>query len=91
MKKEVPRDKFYLNSLHQEIDFYDRKIAYLENYLQFDTDADREGAKHKLITKRASLAETAKILVADGVEFNPSELPRSFQAAEAAAQPPLAV
>jgi len=103
MKKEVPRDKFYLKSLHQEIDFFDRKISYLENFTQFDTDAERDAARHKLVTKRASLAETAKILVADGVEFNHSELPRSFQAAEAAdqkppsstvlpaAQPPLAV
>ena len=86
MKKEAPRDKFFLRSLHQEIDFFDRKISYLENFTQFDTDAERDAARNKLITKRASLAETAKTLVADGVEFNHSDLPRSFQAAEAASQ-----
>lgn len=80
MKKQVPHDKYFLRSLHQEIDLYDRKIAYLENHAQFDSVADREGAENKLIAKRASLAETAKQLVAEGVEFKPSDLPRSFRA-----------
>lgn len=86
-KKEVPHDKYFLKSLHQEIDLYDRKIAYLEKYAQFDSAADREGAENKLLSKRASLAETAKQLVADGVEFNHSDLPRSFRVlAEARAE-----
>jgi hypothetical protein len=80
-KKPVPHDKYFLKSLHQEIDLYDRKIAYLGKFGQFDSDADREGAENKLLAKRASLAETAKQLVADGVEFNHSDLPRSFVAA----------
>jgi hypothetical protein len=84
MKKEVPRDKYFLRSLHQEIDLYDRKLAYLENYAQFASMADREGSERKLLAKRASLAETAKQLVADGVEFNPADLPRSFRASETA-------
>ena len=84
MKKEVPRDKYFLRSLHQEIDLYDRKLAYLENYVQFASMADREGAEGKLLAKRASLAETAKQLVADGVEFNRADLPRSFRASEIA-------
>jgi hypothetical protein len=79
-KKEVPHDKYFLKSLHQEIDLYDRKLAYLEKFAQFDSTADREGAESKLLSKRASLAETAKKLVADGVEFNRSDLPRSFRA-----------
>ena len=79
-KKPVPHDKYFLRSLHQEIDLYDRKIAYLDKFAEFDSAADREGAEHKLVTKRASLAETAKQLAADGVEFNRSELPRSFLA-----------
>ncbi|MGA2569160.1 MAG: hypothetical protein ABSF23_01450 [Terracidiphilus sp.] len=84
MKKPVPHDKYFLRSLHQEIDLYDRKIAYLNKFVQFASTADREGAEHKLLTKRASLAETARQLVADGVEFDRSDLPRSFRAAEAA-------
>lgn len=82
MKKEVPHDKYFLRSLHQEIDFYDRKLAYLENFAQFESLADREGAENKLIAKRATLAETAKRLVAEGVEFSRSELPRSFRSPE---------
>jgi hypothetical protein len=84
MKKEVPHDKYFLKSLHQEIDLYDRKLAYLENHAQFATTADREGAEGKLLAKRASLAATAKQLVADGVEFNLADLPRSFRAEEVA-------
>lgn len=81
-KKEVPHDKYFLKSLHQEIDFYDRKLAYLENYSQFESMADRKEASNKLLTKRASLAETARQLVADGVEFSPADLPRSFRTSE---------
>jgi hypothetical protein len=81
MKKPVPHDKYFLRSLHQEIDLYDRKIAYLDKYAQFDSAADREVAENKLLSKRASLAETARQLVADGVEFTPADLPRSFRAA----------
>jgi len=80
MKKEVPHDKYFLRSLHQEIDLYDRKLAYLEKHVQFASMADREGAENKLIAKRASLAEAARQLAADGVEFKPEDLPRSFRA-----------
>jgi hypothetical protein len=84
MKKQVPHDKYFLRSLHQEIDLYDRKLAYLEKYVQFSSIADREGAENKLLAKRASLAQTARQLVADGVEFSPADLPRSFRASEQA-------
>lgn len=84
MKKEVPHDKYFLKSLHQEIDLYDRKLAHLEKYAEFESTADREGAESKLLAKRASLTETAKQLVADGVEFSPSDLPRSLRTSEQA-------
>ena len=48
MKKPVPHDKYFLRSLHQEIDLYDRKIAYLDKFAQFDSAADREVAENKL-------------------------------------------
>ena len=85
MKKQVPHDKYFLRSLHQEIDLYDRKLAYLEKFVQFASTADRKDAEKKLITKRASLAATAKQLVAEGVEFSPTDLPRSFRASAIAA------
>lgn len=81
-KKVVPHDKYFLKSLHREIDFYDRQLAYLDTNTQFESVADRKQASNKLLTKRASLAETAKQLVADGVEFNPADLPRSFRESE---------
>lgn len=85
MKKPVPHDKYFLRSLHQEIDLYDRKLAYVEKFAQFPSMADRKEAEKKLVAKRALLAATAKQLVADGVEFNPADLPRSFRPAPAMA------
>ena len=35
-----------------------------------------------MLAKRATLAETARKLVADGVEFDPVDLPRSFRGPE---------
>ena len=82
MKKQVPHDKYFLRSLHQEIDFYDRKLVYLDKHMQFASTADRKEAEGRLISKRSTLAQTAKQLVAEGVEFNPADLPRSFRASE---------
>jgi len=79
-KLAPPRDKYFLKSLHQEIDFYDRKLAYLSKYEVFATAADRKGTEDKLIAKRAALEKTARELAASGVEFNEAELPRSFRA-----------
>jgi len=78
MKKEVPHDKYFLKSLHQEIDLYDRKLAHLEKYVEFASTADRQEAENKLLAKRALLATTARQLAAEGVEFDPC--PRSFRA-----------
>lgn len=82
MKKPLPHDKYFLRSLHQEIDLYDRKLANLANYVVFASQADREEAEKKMHAKRAPIAEAARKLAADGVEFNPAELPRSFRVEE---------
>lgn len=79
MKKQVPHDKYFLRSLHQEIDLYDRKLAYLDKNVQVAAIADCMETEGRLISKRSALAETARQLVADGVEFNPADLPRSFR------------
>jgi hypothetical protein len=79
MKKPVPHDKYFLRSLHQEIDLYDRKLAYLDKNVQLASIADGKETQGKLLSKRSALAETARQLVADGVEFNPADLPRSFR------------
>ena len=79
-KVAPPTDKYFLRSLHQEIDLYDRKLAYLNNHVEFPNPAEREEAKGKLLQKRAALEKTAKELAAAGVEFSDAELPRSFRA-----------
>ena len=80
MTKVAPRtDKYFLRSLHQEIDLYDRKLADLNKYAVFANPADREEAKDKLLQKRAALEKNARELVAAGVEFSEADLPRSFR------------
>lgn len=87
MKKQAPpRDKYFLRSLHQEIDLYDRKLAYLNKHVVFATPEDRKEAEEKMLGKRATLEKTAKELAAAGVEFNEADLPRSFRAVEQRAQ-----
>jgi len=72
-------DKYYLKSLHEEIDLFDRKLAHMAKYEPFASDAAREAALGKLSTRRATLARTAKKLVEDGIEFQTSDLPRSLR------------
>lgn len=81
MNKPAPRhDKYFLRDLHQEIDLYDRKLAYLEKHVDFASSDDREEAEKKLLAKRASLEKAALELVASGVEYEDKDLPRSFRA-----------
>src|ERR1700740_2311559 len=80
MQKPVKvQDKYYLKSLHEEIDLYDRKLTHMAKYELFASEAERETAIGKMTAKRATLARTAQKLVEDGVEFQPSDLPRSFR------------
>lgn len=72
-------DKYYLKSLHQEIDLFDRKLAHLLKYETFATDAERSASAGKLSAKRELLARTARQLVSEGIEFKPADLPRSFR------------
>lgn len=80
MAKPAPRhDKYFLKELHQEIDLYDRKLAHLNTYEQFASQADRDEAEKRLLTKRAPLEKTARELAAAGVAFEDKDLPRSFR------------
>lgn len=79
MAKIAPRrDKYFLRDLHQEIDLYDRKLAYLEKFAEFASAADREQAEKELLKKRALLEKAALELAASGVEYDEKDLPRSF-------------
>jgi len=73
-------DKYFLRDLHQEIDFYDRKLAYLDRFVDFASPGEREEAERALRSKRALLEKVALELVASGVEFEEKDLPRSFRA-----------
>ena len=77
------RNKYYLRSLHEEIDLFDRKLAHLLKYESFASDKERDAAAAKMTVKRDQLARTAKELVDEGIEFQSSELPRSFRLEEA--------
>ncbi len=70
--------KYYLKSLHEEIALFDRKLAHLQRYETFPSEKDRNAAAAKMSVKRGQLVQAARKLVDDGIEFNPSELPRSM-------------
>jgi len=79
--KPAPRhDKYFLRDLHQEIDLYDRKLAYLDKFAEFASPEDREEAEKGLRAKRAPLEKIALELVTSGVEYEEKDLPRSFRA-----------
>lgn len=75
-----PENKYYLLSLHKEIDLFDRKIAHARNIEPFDSEHTRALAVKKLETKRAVLVTSAMDLASQGVEYDPKWLPRSFKA-----------
>ena len=54
MKAAPPNDKYFLRSLHQEIDLLDRKLAHLDKYTDFANSADRKEAEGKLLQKRST-------------------------------------
>ncbi len=76
-----PDSKYALKELHEEIDLFDRKIAYCENHEQFDSQQARASARQKLVTKRESLVKAALAMASRGIECDPKYLPRSFKAA----------
>ena len=82
-KAALRRDKYFLRDLHQEIDLYDRKLAYLDKFVEFATPGEREEAEKSLRTKRASLEKTALELVAFGVEYEEKDIPQSLRARHA--------
>ena len=78
-KPAARQDKYFLRDLHQEIDLYDRKLAFLNNHMEFASPADRQEAVKRMLTKRASLEKSARELAALGVEYRDEDLPRSFR------------
>ncbi len=81
-----PDSKYALKDLHEEIDLFDRKIAYCDSYEKFNSEQARESALQKLVSKRESLVKAALAMASRGVECDPKYLPRSFKAAALAAK-----
>ena len=77
-------NKYALKDLHEQIDLFDRKMAYCQNHEQFDSQQARESALQKLVTKRETLVKAALAMAGRGVECDPKHLPRSFKAAASA-------
>jgi hypothetical protein len=80
--------EYQLIDVHKEIDLFDRKIAYCQNYEKFDSEVARASALKKLGTKRASLVKVAEGLASQGITCDPKYLPRSFKAIQLAAEEP---
>lgn len=75
----VTSGKYQLKSIHEEISLFDRKLAHLLKYDVFETEAARATAVKKLNAKRELLVKSALAMSAEGIEFSPSELPRSMR------------
>jgi hypothetical protein len=73
------QDKYFLKSLHEEIDLYDRKLVHVAKFERFDNEDARTAMLAKMTTKRETLAENARQLMKDGIEFRSTDLPRSFR------------
>lgn len=82
--KTIPDTKYHLRDLHREISFFDRKISHCHNYESFESEAERSAAISKLETKREPLLETARGMIARGVEYKADELPDSMKPRETA-------
>jgi len=80
-----PPSKYHLKDLHQEIAFYDRKIAYCRNFEKFDSEEERSLAVGKLARKRTTLVESAAEMTSAGVQCDPGQLPASLKSADSPA------
>ena len=76
-------NEYGLKDLYQEIDLFDRKIAYCQSFDKFATDEERAEALRKLVTKREALVKSAVGITSRGIECDSKYLPRSFNAVEA--------
>jgi hypothetical protein len=83
----IPSGKYQLRSLHEEIDLFDRKLAHLQKHETFASEEERSESIGKMTAKRNLLVRKAQQMIEEGVEFKPSEVPRSLRTEEIAAAP----
>ena len=77
----VPDSKYALRDLHEQIDLFDRKIAYCETHEKFDSEQERSTTLQKLTTKRGTLVKNALAMAERGIQCEAKYLPRSFKKA----------
>jgi hypothetical protein len=75
----LPSGRYQLKTLHEEIGLFDRKLAHLEKYENFSTEAERVAAAGKLAAKRNLLIRKAQQMIDEGIEFNEIERPKSLR------------
>jgi len=78
--RALPSGKYQLKSLHEEIGLFDRKLAHLQKFETFATEAERNASVDKLSAKRNLLVRKAQLMIDEGIEFSESERPRSLRA-----------
>lgn len=64
------QDKYTLRDLHREIDLLDRKLAHIQNFAVFETDALRDAAVRKAKNSREKLMVQAQAISALGIEYH---------------------
>ncbi|HEX8924867.1 MAG TPA: hypothetical protein VF786_03695 [Terriglobales bacterium] len=77
-----PQNKYHLKDLHEEISYFDRKISYAQELEKFETEEARAKELKRLNTRRATLVKAAGSMVANGIEYNLQDLPRSLKPTE---------
>lgn len=75
----LAQDKYTLRDIHREIDLLDRKLLHLVKHEVFETEELRDAAVRKAANKRELLTGQAKSLIAIGIEYLPSDVPRSLR------------
>lgn len=83
----IPSGKYQLRSLHEEIDLFDRKLAHLQKHETFASEEARSESVDKMTAKRNLLVRKAQQMIEEGIEFKPSELPRSLRGEETSEAP----
>lgn len=76
----LPSGRYQLKSLHEEIALFDRKLAHLQKYETFATEAERNASAEKLSLKRNLLVKKAQQMIDEGIQFNELERPHSLRA-----------
>ena len=82
MAATLPRDKYFLRSIQEDIALYDRKLAHLIKYESFASEKERNTAAAKIAVKRGQLIRHAQQLAEEGIEYEPSKIAQPLRSPE---------